>query len=160
MANTMSPEEVVIAWNDVYSTPDPVGAKRYMSLDFKRFVDRPDFPEIGLEMWCAGQVGFFPAFPDWEWEMRSIQSSGNVVACEFVEHGTFTLPYTTIVGSVVPPTGESYRDYSGLVFTINEESLICRLHAYYTNDLARTYGFGEMIAEYAKANNIGSTGWS
>jgi hypothetical protein len=71
----------------------------------------------------------------------------------------FTEPYTTIVGSVMEPTGESYTDYSGLIFHINDDSLVGELHPYYTNDLHRTFRMRENIAEYVRANNITVTGW-
>jgi hypothetical protein len=125
----MSPEEVVMAWNDIYSKPDVLGCLKYMSDDFIRVIDSPDFKIINRERWVEGQIGFFPAFPDWGWDMKSIISFGDVVAVEFQEHGTFTKPYTTIVGSMLPPTGQSYTDHSGLLFTINDDGLICELHS-------------------------------
>jgi hypothetical protein len=81
----MTPEEVVIAWNDVYSTPDPVGAQRFMAKDFKRFGDTTDFEPIDIERWLKGQEQFFPAFPDWRRDMKSIQGVGHTVICEFGE---------------------------------------------------------------------------
>jgi hypothetical protein len=155
----MSPEEVVIAWNDLYSRPDVLGCLKYMSDDFTRVVDSPNFKVIDRKRWAEGQIGFFPAFPDWSWKMQSINSFGNIVAVEFEEHGTFTLPYTTLVGSVIQPTGQSYTDHCGLLFKVNDDGLICELHPYYTNDLHRKFHFTDQIIEYVIANNVDMSGW-
>ena len=148
MTNTMTPEDVVRAWNEVYASPDIVGSTRFMADDFVRRGDWSGMNPINRDRWVAGQIGFFPAFPDWSWEMTSIVSAGPHVVCEFLEQGTFTKPYTLFQGITFEPTGESYRDHSSIHFHVNDDALIDEIRAYYTNDLERTFHFHEQLMQH------------
>jgi hypothetical protein len=155
MASKMTPEEVVKAWNEVYSQPDPVGATKFMTADFKRYGDTTNYEPIGIDRWLKGQGPFFLAFPDWHWEMRSIQSKDNTVICEFEEHGTFINPWNTPLDFVVEPNGKSYQDRSAIWFVVNDDGLISELRAYYTDNMERVYGFRKTLDEYRRANGAG-----
>jgi hypothetical protein len=168
MSRKMTPEEVVRAWNDCYSKRDVDGALKYMSPQFHRFGDCTRWTPIGKEPWAADQKGFFRAFPDWTWEMSSLMTSGNMVVCEFLEHGTFTKPYddiTRIVGNylgrampglVIQPTGESYSDYNADFIRVDADGLIVELRAYITNNLERTFHFEAQITQMVMAEQRAS----
>lgn len=152
MTANKSPEQVVRAWNDSYSKQDLLGAAKLMSDDFIRLGDSTRWNPIGKQRWIDGQSGFFPAFPDWGWDLLGLLVSGDLVVCEFIEHGTFTKPYLTVVGLEIPPTGESYEDRSSLYFRVNEDGLIAEIRAYYTTNLDRVFHFEAQISEYIAAN--------
>lgn len=148
MAGNRTPEQTVRAWNERYSKQDPAGAAEFMAEDVVRLSDSNRWAPIYKQGWIAMQAGFFPAFPDWTWEITSLIAVDSLVVCEFHEHGTFTRPYARAAGLELSPTGESYDDRSSIYFQVNEDSLISEIRAYYTNNLQRTYSFGARIAAW------------
>jgi predicted ester cyclase len=141
MTPKLDAKAVVLAWNEPYSRQDIAGALEFMALDFVRLGDASDFQPIGRDLWAAGQVGFFPSFPDWTWHLESIVSNGDHVICEFVEEATFTNRYTAVNGRQFEPTGEKYCDHSSVHFQVNDDGLIAEIRAYYTNDLVRKFSY-------------------
>lgn len=95
--------------------------------------------------------------------MSSLMTSGNMVVCEFLEHGTFTKPYDDIsrivsayLGRAMPalviqPTGESYSDYNADFIRVDADGLIVELRAYITNNLERTFHFEAQITQMVMA---------
>jgi hypothetical protein len=158
MSKNLTPLEVVLAWHNCYSKRDVDGALKYMSEDFKRYGDSNRWTASTKATWGAEQRGFFEAYPDWSWDLTSITASGELVCCEFLEHGTFTRPYrdiNRIVGMFVgrevteftlEPTGESYYDYNS-DFLVVRDGLIVELRAYITNNLDRTFHFEKRVRE-------------
>lgn len=146
MTENLSPKEVVLAWNDRYSKKDVAGSVKYMAPDLRRYGDLGYWEPVGIGVWQDMQERFFAAFPDWHWDIQSIVGNGNKVVVEFLEHGTFTLPYEVIPGLVLEPTGESYEDRSSIHYEVNDDGLIQEFRAYYTNNLHRTFQFVERLA--------------
>jgi len=164
MTTNMTPEEVVRAWNACYSKRDVDGALKYMSEDLQRYGDNNRWTASTIATWGAEQKGFFEAFPDWSWDITSITASGNLVMCEFLEHGTFTKPYTDfnrivgtllgrkVTGLALEPTGESYHDRDG-IFIVVKDGLIVEIRAYVTNNLDRTFHFEDKIMKLVAAQD-------
>jgi hypothetical protein len=152
MAANMTPEEVVRAWNDVYSKQDIDGALKFLSEDFFKLCDHAMWEPMNRELWALEQRPFFPAFPDWQWEMLSLMVSGDTVVCEFVERATFTGTFEVAPGCVFPPTNETYSDHGAIFFRVNEDGLIAEMRTYYTNNLERTFHFLEKIMAYFAEN--------
>jgi predicted ester cyclase len=148
---TMTPEQVVRAWNACYSKKDVDGALQFMSEDFGRRGDHTNWEPIDKHRWAAEQKMFFSAFPDWGWELNSLLTAGEVVACEFTEHGSFTLPFVIMPGLTLPPTGESFIDQDGIWFQV-KDGLITEVRAYITNNLDRTFKFVSRIEALFAAN--------
>jgi ketosteroid isomerase-like protein len=142
-------ERVVREWHDAYSRRDVEKALSYMADDMVRRGELADgWISIDKPTWGDAMVGFFAAFPDWGWELTRLVASGDQVACEFLEHGTFTVPYEVLPGLVIQPTGDSYEDRDGVFFRVSDEGLISEIHAYVTKDLNRKFGFETVIAEF------------
>jgi limonene-1,2-epoxide hydrolase len=146
MTEKLSPQEVLLAWNERYSNQDVAGAVKYMAPDLRRYGDLGYWEPVGVAAWQDMQERFFAAFPNWHWDIQSITANDNRVVIEFLEKGTFTLPYEVMPGLVLEPSGESYEDRSSIHFEVNDEGLIQEFRAYYTNNLHRTYQFLERIA--------------
>lgn len=142
---TMTSEQVVRAWNACYSEKDIDGALQFMSEDFGRKGDYTNWAPIDRNVWAYQQKGFFHGFPNWTWTMNSLLASGDTVACEFTERGTFTVPFVITHELTLPPTGESFVDQDGIWFQV-KDGLICEIRAYITNNLERTFKFSERLA--------------
>jgi predicted ester cyclase len=147
MSEKLDAKAVVLAWNERYRRQDIAGALEFMAPDFVRLGDTTNFQPIGRDRWAAGQVGFFPSFPDWTWHLQSIVVDGDHVVCEFVEEATFTNRYTLVSGLQFEPTGEKYLDHSSIHFRVNDDGLIAEIRAYYTNDLERKFHIRQTIEE-------------
>jgi predicted ester cyclase len=149
MSDSAESERVVRAWNDAYSRKDVDQTLTYMADDLERKGEWSDgWITIDKETWGISMRAFFAAFPDWGWEMTTLVAAGDMVACEFFEHGTFTQPYDLLPGLVIQPTGDSYEDRDGVFLRVNDDSLIAEIHAYVTKDLFRKFGFETAIAEF------------
>jgi len=151
MAASKTPEEVVRAWNDLYSKQDIDGALKFLSEDFFKLCDHSLWAPVNRDGWALEQRSFFPAFPDWGWEMLSLMTSGDTVVCEFAERATFTETFA-VAGCVFEPTNESYSDHGAIFFRVNEDGLIAEMRTYYTNNLERTFHFLAKITEHFAAN--------
>ncbi len=153
MATTMTPEETVRAWNDLYAAQQIDECIKYFAEDFFRLGDSNGWQPVGKDQWAEVQKGFMKGWPDWTWEMLSIMSVDNKVWCEFQERATHTGVYDAVPGFVFEPTGLSYTDRCGIIFELNDEGLIRAIRAYYTNNLERTYHVVEkaMAAREASA---------
>ena len=81
MSENMTPEEVVRAWSDAYVSKDLDATAAFMSDDFIRLGDSTHWTPISKQDWREIMVNFFAAFPDWRWDMTSldrIRRSGGV----------------------------------------------------------------------------------
>ena len=144
--STRTPSEAVREW---FARFDVEGAGELMHDDCKRYgvgrkgpwdcMDKATY----LEMWS----GFRSAFPDvFEWELTSLMESGNTVAAEFIESGTWTGPYPVGPGFTLPPTKTSYRDHDAAWFEVDDDGLITEVRAYITNDFETQYQVGKKVA--------------
>lgn len=79
---------------------------------------------------------FFKAFPDLKWELISIVSTGDTVACELIESGTMKAPYE-IEGRSVAPTNRSYRVPFAAFFRVNTHGLLVEQEHYGERSLMR-----------------------
>ncbi|WP_330254101.1 ester cyclase [Nocardia sp. NBC_00565] len=152
MAENMTAEEVVRAWNDAYSRKDLEATLALMSEDFIRLGDSSHWTPINKKDWGQIMIDFFKAFPDWHWDMTTLTASGDRVVCEFTENGTFTDPYPVLPGLVLAPTGESYTDYDCDCFEV-KDGLITEIRAYVTNELDRKFRFVSKIEEFLSTGN-------
>jgi ketosteroid isomerase-like protein len=152
MSEDMTPKEVVLAWNDAYASKNLEAALALMSEDFIRLGDSTYWAPINKQDWAEIMTNFFTAFPDWNWDLTSLTTSGDRVVCEFTEKGTFTEPYPVLPGLVIPPTGESYTDYDCDVFEVRD-GLITEIRAYVTNEVHRTFDFVGKIEKFFATDN-------
>jgi ketosteroid isomerase-like protein len=142
-------ERVVREWHEAYSRQDVDKTLSYMAEDMERSGEWSDgWITIDKQTWGDSMRAFFAAFPDWEWELTRLVASGDEVAGEFSEHGTFTEPYDLLPGLVIQPTGGFYEDRDGVFFRVNDEGLIAEIHAYVTKGLFRAFGFEAAIANF------------
>lgn len=141
----LSPEEVVRAWNDAYVKHDVQGCLAYMSDDFQRIGDSTLWVPQNKQLTEYTWTQFFAAFPDWTWDMTSLNTIGNLVVCEFTERGTWTKPYNILPGVTLQPTNTSFVDHDADFFTV-KNGLITEIRAYITNNFQRIYGLGTVCA--------------
>ncbi|UFS59932.1 nuclear transport factor 2 family protein [Subtercola endophyticus] len=151
MTQKLSPEEVVLAWNAAYVAHDIDTTLTYMSEDFVRLGDSTQWQPTDKETWGRTMKAFLAAWPDWSWDLTTITSSGNLVVCEFLEHGTWTKPMELAPGVVFEPTGEYFEDHDADFFVIGDDGLIKEIRAYITNNVERVYGLSARIAALGNA---------
>ena len=152
MSSKRTAEGVVRAWSDCYVAHDIDGALAYMSEDFQRFGDSTNWAPIGKEAWGNQMKGFMAAFPDWRWDLSSLYVVGdNLVICEFLERGTWTVDYELLPGVVLPATGERYEDHNGDWITVDKDGLISEIRAYITNNFDRVFHLEGKIASMMSA---------
>ena len=119
----MTPEAVVLAFLDAFNKNDLDGGMACLADDFVRLGEStkwvPMSKEIYRDMWAR----FADAFPDFKWETSCMVTSGDTVAIEVVETGTFTDPWAW-QGKTLWPTGKAYRSRISLFFRVNKDGLI------------------------------------
>ena len=124
-------------------------ALTYMADDMERKGELADgWITIDKDAWGGAMRAFFSAFPDWGWEMTAVVASGDMVAGEFFEHGTFTEPYEVLPGLIIQPTGATYEDRDAVFLRVDEDGLINEIRAFVTKDLDRKFHFEAAIAEF------------
>jgi steroid delta-isomerase-like uncharacterized protein len=126
----MIPLEVVRAYIDAYNKNDLNGALAYVADDFVRFsntskIREPMNREDWADMWARFQV----AFPGFKWDVTSMVASGDTVAIEVIESGTFSKPWA-LPGMTIQPTGKSYSSRNSLFFQVNKDGLIQNYRQY------------------------------
>jgi ketosteroid isomerase-like protein len=119
----MTPEAVVLAFLDAFNKNDLDGGMACLADDFVRLGEstkwEPMSKEIYRDMWAR----FTFAFPDFKWETSCMVTSGDTVAIEVIETGTFTDPWAW-QGETLRPTGKAYRSRISLFFRVNKDGLI------------------------------------
>jgi ketosteroid isomerase-like protein len=119
----MTPEAVVLAFLDAFNKNDLDGGMACLADDFVRLGEstkwKPMSKEIYRDMWAR----FADAFPDFKWETSCMVTSGDTVAIEVIETGTFTDPWAW-QGKTLRPTGKAYRSRISLFFRVNKDGLI------------------------------------
>ena len=113
-----TPEDVVRAFIDAYNDNDVQRALTYVADDFVRFsnttkVWTPMKRKDWAQMWSL----FQDAFPGFKWEVVSLLASGDTVAIEVIETGTFSKPWA-LGKTTIRPNGKSYSSRNSLFFQV------------------------------------------
>lgn len=126
----MTPREVVRAYIDAYNKNDLHSALAYVADDFVRFSNTTKIWEpMSKEVWADMWARFQAAFPGFKWDVTSIVASGDTVAIEVIETGTFSKPWD-LPGMTIQPTGKSYSSRNALFFQLNKDGLIQNYRQY------------------------------
>jgi ketosteroid isomerase-like protein len=119
----MTPEEVALTYIDAYNKNDLDGAMACLADDFVKQGESTKWVPMNKEncrdMWAR----FAAAFPDFKWEPICMVVSGDTVAIEVIETGTFTEPWTW-QGKTLRPTGKGYRARICVFFRVNKDGFI------------------------------------
>jgi predicted ester cyclase len=112
----------------------------YLANDFVRFSTTSEtWGPMSKEDWRDMSVRFYLAFPDEKWEVLSMVASGDAVAVEVIESGTFTKPWD-MPGIRIQPTGKGYRSRNAAFFQVNKNGLIQNYRLYYESKAFLTVG--------------------
>ena len=127
----MTPKEVVNAFIKGYNKRDVDRMMPYLADDFVRFSTTSETWEpMSKEDWRDMAARFYAAFPDEKWEVLSIVASGDTVAVEVIESGTFTKPWD-MPGITIQPTRNGYSSRNAVFFQVNRNGLIQNYRQYY-----------------------------
>jgi ketosteroid isomerase-like protein len=122
-SSILTAEDVVRRFLDAYNTNDLDGAMACLADDFVRMDESatcvPMSKETYREMWAR----FAVAFPDFKWKTTCMVTSGDTVAIEVIETGTFTEPWAW-QGKTLWQTGKAYRSRISVFFRVNNDGLI------------------------------------
>jgi len=128
----MTPEEVVRAFIKAYNKGDVDGIEACLADDFVRFsTTSKAWEPMSKADWRDMAVRFYAAFPDEKWEVLSLVASGDTVAVENIETGTFTKQWDMMPGLTIQPTGNGYRSRNAVFFKVNKNGLIQNYRQYY-----------------------------
>jgi steroid delta-isomerase-like uncharacterized protein len=119
----MTPEEVARKFLDAYNKNDLDAAMACLADDFVRRGESTNWLPMSKEKYRAMLARFALAFPDFRWETNCMVVSGDTVAIEVIETGTFTEPWTW-QGKTLRPTGKGYRARISVFFRVNKDGLI------------------------------------
>ena len=119
----MTPEAVVLAFLDAFNKNDLDGGMACLADDFVRLGESTKWEPMSKEIYRDTWARFADAFPDFKWETSCMVTSGDTVAIEVIETGTFTDPWAW-QGKTLRPTGKAYRSRISLFFRVNKDGLI------------------------------------
>ena len=91
-----------------YNTHDMEANHALISPSFVRYGLTTGWQPMGFDSYKGIFKPFEAAFPDFNWEVTNIVASGEWVAAEIIETGTFTGAYEYRPDIVFEPTGQSY----------------------------------------------------
>jgi ketosteroid isomerase-like protein len=119
----MTPEQVVRTFLDAYNKNDLDGAMACLANDFVRLGESTTWVPMSKENYRDLWARFAVAFPDFQWRTIGMVTSGDTVAIEVIETGTFTKPWAWR-GKMLQPTGKVYRARICVFFRVNKDGLI------------------------------------
>jgi steroid delta-isomerase-like uncharacterized protein len=90
------------------------------------------FPEVfhGREAVREAVAAWFTAFPDVDWELRNLMSSGDTFIAEAIFRGTHTGPMKSDKGEI-PPTGRSVEMPCCFIGRVSSNGLITEDRTYF-----------------------------
>jgi ketosteroid isomerase-like protein len=87
---------------------------------FVRYGQTTGWRPMGYESYRGIFQPFLAAFPDFRWELSNLVASGDGVAIEVVETGTFKAAYEYKPGVVIEPSGKSYACHYAVFFKVRD----------------------------------------
>ena len=89
------------------------------------------YPEVlhGREAIKESMQGWFTAFPDTQWELQNLMSSGDTFVAEGLFKGTQTGPLPTPEGEI-PPTGKTVEMPCCFIGRVSENGLVSEDRTY------------------------------
>jgi steroid delta-isomerase-like uncharacterized protein len=128
-----TPVEIMRKYISAYNKQDVDALAAFVADDFGRFSNSTRrWGPMSKEEWVDMSVRFDAAFPDVKWEVISMIASGDTVAIEVIETGTFKNPWA-MPGITIQPTGKSYTSRNSLFFQFNKDGLIQNYRQYTNN---------------------------
>jgi ketosteroid isomerase-like protein len=119
----VTPEEVVRTFLAAYNKNDLDGAMACLADDFVRQGESTNWVPMNKQKYRDIWARFAIAFPDFKWEPICMVVSGDTVAIEVIETGTFMEPWAW-QGKTLRPTRKGYRARIGVFFRVNRDGLI------------------------------------
>lgn len=127
----MSPKAVVQKFIDAYNSNDLEAAASLLAEDFERYsISTKSWEPMEKQAWMDMWTNFYPAFPDFHWEVLSMVADGDTVAVEVIESATFTGTWVLPTGKTIEPTGKGYASHTSTFFKINQDGRIQNFRQY------------------------------
>jgi predicted ester cyclase len=118
-----TPEKVVLTFLDASNKNDLDGAMACLADDFVRLGESTKWVPMSKKNYRDMWARFAVAFPDFKWETSCMVTSGDTVAIEVIETGTFTEPWAW-QGKTLRPNDKGYRARICVFFRVNKRGLI------------------------------------
>jgi steroid delta-isomerase-like uncharacterized protein len=122
-------EETVQAFIRAFNAHDLDAVLACLAREWEAFGANSLGQRVGKEDWAKTWKVFEKALPDFKWEIVSMLSKGDTVACEMVETGTWEGSFD-VPGHTLAPTNRSYTSPCAAFFRFNANGLIVEMREY------------------------------
>jgi steroid delta-isomerase-like uncharacterized protein len=123
ISSIMTAEEVVHRFLDAHNKNDLDSAMACLADDFVRMEESAGCVPMSKETYRDVWARFAVAFSDFKWKTTCMVTSGDTVAIEVIETGTFEQPWVC-QGKTLRPSGKAYRARLCVFFRVNQDGLI------------------------------------